>query len=764
MPPGDSRPSAGGRPGYLHALALLCAFAAELAVFRASTSHFYAWTYPRWADQLQYLREAYGSYDKMAAHGFWAGARDSLAIVSPQGCLHGFFALLVFSIAGPSRGAALAVNLLAFIALQLATFVAVRRISRSWAFAWAAVGLLAAMHSPWSGDAGSAADFRLDWMAACAYGVALAAAVASDGFRSLRGSVLFGAAVGVTLLVRHLTAVYFGFVYAGLAVWLLFQHGGWRRYGCLVFSGFFALAISAWAFWRSWASIYSYYWVTRFVGPESSLRDSHMNPPGYARWLCAQVFFQQLGFSAALLGAAAAVVFLFSRRPRERRNETGPGLSGTAFGAWPVVIAFMAAPAVVLYFHPEKAPAPLNIMIPGVAWTIILALLWLARRVPRRTVAVTCSAVAVAGGIIFVSAEARNPHSHEAQAEFRDVNALADFLYFRAEEAGLSRPRVAVTGWPDGVAAGSFEMLGRERHGRLLHFVPELPTGLLATERETAMVRLSESDFVCLVTRAPILWPFDRQMADMLPEMRRWCDGNLRHDGDVEAAGFAISVYERPILEHPPGGTGVALASMIGAGAKGPANAAANPPGRPIFAGDGVVPWSTEAGFSYFVRAAYSPISYRAVNLPEGLEIVSSTGEIHGRFALAGTYVAKVSAANALGSVDEAITFRVSGDEWGAQIDPPAKASVGIPVEIGYSAYDTKGTLDFIDVTDLTLPKVLARVPANEDQRSIWTGTFPTTFQKAGLHTVIFRFVRFEPGGAGKYTFTDRQCQVDVAP
>ena len=145
-----------------------------------------AWAFPRWSDQVQYLDEAYKGFDWMRAHGFAAGVRHVLGHVSPQGSLHGFLALLAFTVAGPSRMAALTVNLLAFVALQAATFFAVRRTSGGYPLAWAAVGLLAAAAGPWAGAAGSATDFRLDWMASCAYGVALAAAVAAGGLRSTR--------------------------------------------------------------------------------------------------------------------------------------------------------------------------------------------------------------------------------------------------------------------------------------------------------------------------------------------------------------------------------------------------------------------------------------------------------------------------------------------------------------------------------------------------------------------------------------------------
>jgi hypothetical protein len=768
MPPGDETPAAaepgGRRLGSVNAVALMGVFAAEFALFWVCTGRHFAWAFPRWFDQLQYLREAYASYDAMRAHGFAAGARNALGNTSPQGSLHGFFALVVFCIAGPTRTAALSVNLFAFLALQASTFVAVRRISRSWAPAWAAAGFLAAAHSPWSASAGSASDFRLDWMAACAYGVALSAAVSGNGFRSMRWAFLFGVAVGVALLTRHLTAVYFGFIYAGMAAWLVFRPGGWRRCGRLALSGLCAAAISAWAFWRSWPYIYSYYWVDRFVGPEGPLRDSHMNLLSYIMWMGSELLFHQLGIAAALIGIGSAAVLFASGAGRPERNRPSAGTGEDGRGAWPVVVAFLAAPVVVLLFHPEKAPQPLNIMIPGLTWVFVLAWMRLSRRANRAAVVATCAAVGSAGAALFAWAQLRSPYTAEMVSGFRSVNAVSDYLYFRSEEAGLTRPRVAVTGVLDGLSAGAFEILGRERHQQLLHFVALLPTGLLGADPADVIKRLSDSDFVCLVTRAPPMWPFDRQLSAMLPETLHWCERNLKHDGDLETPEFSASIYERPSLPGPPSGTRVDLGSMVAAGARGLDYAPAEPPGGAFLEVPEVVPWSTRAELHYHVRSGYSPVRILVTDLPEGLGIEPGSAEIRGIFRQPGNYAATIVAANALGSSRKSVSFRVTDDEWNAEITPPAKTPADVPAQIGFSVFDTTGWLDFIDITDLTIPKVLVRLEANEDQRTIWQGSYKAAFHRPGRHTVILRFVRFDPGGKGTYSYIDREWKIDVAP
>src|SRR6202142_57397 len=241
--PWNARRGAASAMKIANAAALAAVVGAEAILFLVTAHNHYAWSYPRWNDQTQYLGQAYGGYELARSAGYAAGAWRTMTQENAQGCLHGILALPIFAVAGPSRTAALAVNLLAFAALQLATFLAVRRISGRHSIAWASVGLLLALHFPWSGRAGSAVDFRLDWMAACAYGITLAAALAGRGFRSTRWAILLGVAVGVTVLLRFLTAVYFCLIFIALLAWLLARRERWGRCGRLAISGVVAVGI-----------------------------------------------------------------------------------------------------------------------------------------------------------------------------------------------------------------------------------------------------------------------------------------------------------------------------------------------------------------------------------------------------------------------------------------------------------------------------------------------------------------------------------------
>jgi hypothetical protein len=749
-------------PGSAHALALACLFAAELALFWSATSRHVSWSFPRWHDQVQYLDEAYSGYDWVRDHGFAAAVGHALGRVSPQGSLHGFLALLVFCAAGPSRTAALSVNLLAFLALQAATFLSVKRLRGGYALAWAAVGLLAAAAGPWSGEVGSATDFRLDWLAACAYGVAIAAAAAGGVFRSASASALLGAAVGVVLLGRFLSVIYFSVAFAAFLAWLLCRPQRRVRCARLMLAAGCALAVSGWALWRARRAIYAYYWVGHITGSERALRDSHLSLLSSMRTVASEVLVNQLGWPALALGLCGAAALLACARMRGPPGGPAGAARADLRGAWGMVLVFLAAPAAVLLLHPEKSSPPFSILLPAAAWVVILAWSHLAGRARPAAAAAILGAVAIAGVSLFAAGQLVNPLPRELEREGRGVNALCDYVYFRAEESGLARPRVAVTWDVDALNADVFRLVGRERHERVLPFAATLPTGLYSTTPELVMERLAQSDFVCLVTRAPVKWPFDRQMQAMLPLTRSWCDGNLRRVGELDTFGFSTVIYERSSLPRPAGG--VELAAMIAAAQEGPAYAPARPPAPPLILLPDTLPWTTKGPLDYAVRTAYSPATLRALELPEGVTLDPQTGELRGSFPRAGSFAAALSAENAKGATRRTVSIRVSDSPWDAQVDAPEAARVNVPVSVGFAAFDAEGQLDYIDVTDLTAGASVVRVVAGEGERRNWQGACAVTLREPGRHSVLLRFVRFVPGSRDPYVFMDRLCAIDAAP
>ena len=739
--------------------------AAEFLLFQTMAARNHTWFYPRWYDQNQYLTDAYLGYEYYRAHGFGPAVWQTLSIVAPQGSLHALLGTLTFIVAGPSRSAALGLNMGAFLILQFATFQTVRKLSTSPGLAWMAVALLASLLAPWSGDSGSAVDFRLDWMAACAYGIALAAALSADGFKRTDRALVFGGAVGVTLLLRHLTAVYFVAIYTLLFAALLIQPDRWRKCRGLLLSGAVAAAMAGPTFWHSRHAIHDYYWLGHIDGPERALRSVSLGVLESVGWVMRELVMRQVGLTTLLIaGAAALLLWLAGRRPWTGTSppETDPHADRMG-QAWLITASFLLAPAAVLSLHTVKAPPPISIMAPALVWAAVLVLASLRHRVAAQGMA------AISGGIVAVSAFvfARAVSAAPDPVVVRDaqkINALADYLHYRAEEAGLSRPRVAMTLVSDMLNADTLRVMGYERQRHWLTFEATLPTGLFESSTDLVMDRLAQSDFVCLVTAtesAP--WPFDRQLLALLPTMLPWCEANLRRVGSLRMNGVDMTVYERPGLNRPAAGLGGDFAGFMASATAGSPSIRPTPPSPPGLP-TAPVAWSTTVDCDYLLAGIYTPLHFQVSHLPPGLELDSRSGRIRGRFSQPGRFQTELVATNSVGSVSAELAFVVSDQAAFVVMEPALTAKVGEPVIIRFSAFDAKALLNYIDVTDLSAGRMLARLtPGPNDQRS-WQGAHQVTLPNPGTHHVLFRFVSYDARKKDPYTFFDQSCDITVHP
>jgi 4-amino-4-deoxy-L-arabinose transferase-like glycosyltransferase len=748
---------------WVHVLGLAAFLVAEFAGFQGLCSRA-AWIYPRWYDQLQYLTESYKAFEYSLDHGLWGSIWHTLKNPPMQGVLHGICTLPVFRLFGASRAMAYEVNMLWFLALQAFTWWAVRRATKANFASWLSVAFFVALACPWAPETGSIIDFRLDWMAACAYGIALACVVAGDGFRSVRWAAAIGVAVGVALLTRYLTAVYFIGIFFAFLAYLVARPDRWRRCSLLLLSALLAVAVAGPVFWINRGVIYNYYWVGHVSGPERALRDSNFGLFASVRWIAKALGLVKIGVPALALCASTLGLLwgLASAKATGVREVRASADSlRRPFGA---ALVFLLVPAGVLTLHPEKAPQTVNIMLPSVVWIAALSCEYLARRVRPCPAAWATLAALASGGIIMACFLSRVPYTDTEARDTRTLDALSDFVYFRSEEKGLDHPRIAASLYAESISAPAFELMGYERHHRFIDFVVTLPTGLFEIPDEVAMKQLGSSDFVCLLRRPDVYWPYDRQMMSRYSSMRSWCDTNLARIGDLQASGFSVSVYE----QRDPGGANgpgaVDLSTMLRDEGISVSRVPPAPPSAPYFVSKKSVMWGTHEDFVFQARAAYSPVTYSAKGLPEGLWIDPRSGTIRGSVAKAGKVTSTISAENSRGSTDLALDLDFRDGDFLVDFALPARGRVGVPIPVAFDAFSSAATLDFIDLSDLSTRKMIGRLPAGDEEHRSWELTKMVTFTEPGDHLIVARFVCFDPAAKQQYSFVDRSASIHLEP
>ena len=543
-----SPPAGRRRPGWLEPAALGLLLLAEFLTFDRVGARHETWIYPRWNDQIQYLTEAYLRYEQYRLHGLVSALGQCFTTPAAQGVLHSFYAVLAFRIAGPSRGAALAVNAVAFLAWQLALFVAVRRAFGSRPLAWAGAGLLLALAAPWTVQQGSAFDFRLDWLAANTLGVTLALALGTEGFRRLVPSLLFGGAVGITLLTRFLTGTYLALIFAALLVWILAGPERGRRARRLLAAAGIAGLVAGPTFWINRRVIWDYYWIGHFIGPESSIRASGLGPGGSLVWLIHETGTRQLGlfwvgWVLAVTGVLAGAALFFRRVPPD---PPGPQRRDAAGLLGPV---FLLAPALVLGAQPVKSFVVLSALLPGAVVTVLAGWHRLLPRVPRRLPALVAASSLLAGGGFFAAHMGRNPNTPELEAGARQVLALSDLIYARARAAGLPAPRLGCDQVTDCLDAQVLRVICYERHGVWIPFQMTMPLGIARAPEALIMERLRDSDFLYITVSGPMTgYPWDQELRAMVPATKAWCDAHMRQIAECDLFGQHVLLYQRPDL------------------------------------------------------------------------------------------------------------------------------------------------------------------------------------------------------------------------
>ncbi|MCX6955663.1 MAG: hypothetical protein NTV51_26260 [Verrucomicrobia bacterium] len=525
---------------------LLALFVLEFCLFDHFGSRRFTSIYPRWNDQIQYLGEAYLGHEYARAHGLAAGLWQALVNSSAQGTLHDFFATLLFAAVGPSRSAALALNLLVLVAWQAALFFGLARVSGSRLLALAGAALPLTLCGFWDDVPGCAYDFRLDHLALCALGVTSAVGLFTDGFRSRQGSLAFGVAVGLTLLTRFLTGTYFIVILIAGMTWCLCQSDRKRRAANLALAALVAFLLAAPFFWinRDW--VWNYYYIGHYVGPESAIRNQHFGLGQSLAFIWDQFSHRHLGVFFGLVAAGGAVALALTRLGDAGRSASVRPLVGGG-------LLFLLAPLLVLTLHQQKSEVVVGALAPGLILLILAGWQTAAGPAkPGRALACATAAIVLAAAGFFVQRQLRPAFDAPTLANIRLVNSLADTIYRRSQAANLPEARIAVDYITDSLDAQVLRVICYERHQVWRPFNMTLPTGIAEPTEAEVMARLGQSDFVFVTEDAPAGgFPFDQKLIALRPQLRAWCDAHLRAVDRFQLSNRRMILYQRREIPFP---------------------------------------------------------------------------------------------------------------------------------------------------------------------------------------------------------------------
>jgi len=531
-------------------VAFILVLLAEFVLFDQYGARHVTRVLPRWNDQIQYLSEAYKGYETLHTQGLIAGLRQTLAEPTSQGTLHDFWAMILFRIAGPSRSAALALNMLLFLAWQATLFHTVRRCLASRALAWASAALLAALQMPWLYAPGSATDFRLDFMAACMFGITCCTCYLSEYFTRRSWSLIFGLAVGLCFGTRFITGTYFLLIYPALFAWTMLWSERRRSARNLVYAGLATFLIVGPLFYWNREQMMDYYYYGHLVGPESVIRNTAPSLVDSLVWIGRTFWNFDLGSlwqGLAFIGTLGYLACLILGQPTTSDDGQGPIVPA---------LLFFCTPALVLALHPQKSDVFLSILLPGAL--MMMLCFWhtlITRRKGLGILAVTWS-VCLLGFGLFVHTMLTDPVPPPVLQDSRVANAICRRITRISQVARLPNPKIGVDHITDQIDAQIFRVLSYERDHRWIPFEMTLPSGIDRMPPREIEERVAASDFFLLTEPPypPTNWPFDVQMTAARPAWKTWCEAHLQLVDTYVFTGRTVALYQRrglPLVPKP---------------------------------------------------------------------------------------------------------------------------------------------------------------------------------------------------------------------
>ena len=541
--------------------ALLLILLAETALFFWKANRDVVRYYPRRFDQATYLSLTYETYERCRNGGFARGVVELAKRGLPNGILLPIEAVTLFQFTGASRLSALSLNLLHFVILAVALFLACRRLTGRSAAGFLGVGLLLMARTPYFWP-GGLMDFRFDFAASCLFGTCVCLAILSDGFARPGISLLAGLAMGVCAVTRFLTLGYFGVL--GLAALLLLLNAARVRADRAAATGRLrGLAIAASALgvigcpvvWAHRGAIRAYY-LGEHLGDVGRARVAAEFHRGTAAFLAYYPFTVLVRHAGPLVIAFSLGAGALAWRGRLRAGGRAGPANERLKAAALVVAASSLVPCALLTADPQRQPDVASILLVPVLLAFFLWMITGFRRAgapsPYESVG---AAAAIAAGLVFqvvgVSLSRVPPRERRDLAE---VARLHDAAFSALRRSSSAFPIVSADRFRDSFDANVLRAYAYERHGVLLRARQGLGSSVLERPDDEVVGILAGSDLV-LLTRVPapgtLVFPFTRQMERIRSRLEDVCASRFVSEGRFRFFGGEVELFSGSSLAQP---------------------------------------------------------------------------------------------------------------------------------------------------------------------------------------------------------------------
>jgi len=544
----------------------------QIAAYYAFVTREISGAYPFANDQAGYLSKSHQIFESMLSRGIFTSLWQGMTGQEPTGMLMPSEAAFLYLLFGVSRAVALSIHIFHWIVLQVVVFATFSKLTRNALWGYYAVGLLLLISSPFQ-FVGGMFDFRMDFSAACLFGIVCSLVIYTQCSDDRRATWYLAGACVYAICFRHILLVFLGGTFGIFSIVLLIQYLRATRSErlvvrrplrnfiiptfCLSLGGFLMIAAKYQAF-------YSYYVIGHLIGSENEVRAAEygVNAIGRYAYYPLSIAQQHLGYPALVVLGCVFVLFLIQAIVLRIRRSTDDAPTAATMESGKAAMLFVALLIVVtlavLTANTAKSP-----VVGSLLTTPILLLFALLTR------AIVTSACPTPGVrwrrllmaiplVVFVLGTARTLQSYSgrtsltlARTQFeqlpRAYRAIGDYLsLFDVANPKFFADRVTDYQTPAAVQVSYYEMTGRT-----FKVVDPVGGNVVLSNFQPFREFLQDADVAMISENIPFgdaqnPMPTVQMFRDNAAEIRRLVSTRMAKIDEVLINDHVVGVYVKP--------------------------------------------------------------------------------------------------------------------------------------------------------------------------------------------------------------------------
>jgi hypothetical protein len=260
-------------------VALLSIFAFQWILFKGFVGREISWSPFLNGDANWYLGHSYIVFDSILKEG----KVPDVFFNDPAGIMVLLASSILYFIFGASRLVALSTNFIPYLVMQGFIFYMARRLTESWIFAFAILGLILTMAVPFQIDTNqllSFMEYQREFSVFCLFGIFITTVLFSDTFLNTKWSVISGLIAGLIISYRYNTLFHLVGIYSTIFTVFVFvifckrkDADFFPKYRKRFFNGilsiFFMSMACAYPIWRARYALYNHYFAGKLIGPKN---------------------------------------------------------------------------------------------------------------------------------------------------------------------------------------------------------------------------------------------------------------------------------------------------------------------------------------------------------------------------------------------------------------------------------------------------------------------------------------------------------------